>query len=300
MSAQVFRRSVPVGALLFFVFLLGVGGCRRRGDTAPPVATPSVTLSKDKVPLGAPIDITYKFVVAGDAHFTEDYLVMLHVLDADDQLIWTDDHNPPVPTSQWKPGQTVEYTRTIFVPPYPYVGEATLQGGLYSKTTKQRLPLSGADMGQRAYKVGRLQLQPQSESLNTMFKDGWYPVETADRNTAVDWQWSKKQATLSFRNPRRDAVLYLDLDAAPGVFPEPQQVRVSADGSVLEEFAVPAGKQLLKKLPVSAAQLGSGDVAEIQLVVDKTFVPANLPGNTSKDPRELGVRVFHAFIEPAR
>src|SRR5205814_5521817 len=50
---------------------------------------------------------------------------------SDEQLIWTDDHNPPTPTTQWKPGQTVEYTRTIFIPVYPYVGEATLQVGLY-------------------------------------------------------------------------------------------------------------------------------------------------------------------------
>ena len=46
--------------------------------------------------------------------------------------------------------------------------------------------------------------------------------------------------------------------------------------------------------------LGSADSAEIEIAVDKTFVPANLPGGTSKDPRELGIRVFHAFVEPAK
>ena len=51
---------------------------------------------------------------------------MLHVVDADDELMWTDDHDPPTPTTQWKPGQTIEYTRTVFVPIYPYVGEAGL------------------------------------------------------------------------------------------------------------------------------------------------------------------------------
>ena len=28
----------------------------------------------------------------------------------DEELMWTDDHEPPTPTSAWKPGQTVEYT----------------------------------------------------------------------------------------------------------------------------------------------------------------------------------------------
>ena len=59
-------------------------------------------------------------------------------------------------------------------------------------------------------------------------------------------------------------------------------------------------KQLLRKIPIKAAQLGTGELAEVQIGVDKTFVPATLTAGASKDPRELGVRVFHAFIEPAR
>ena len=61
------------------------------------MATPSVTLNHDKAPLGSPIDITYKFVVAADAQFDQDYRVMAHVVDADDELMWTDDHDPPTP-----------------------------------------------------------------------------------------------------------------------------------------------------------------------------------------------------------
>ena len=44
--------------------------------------------------------------------------------------------------------------------------------------------------------------------------------------------------------------------------------------------------------PVTAAQLGTADMAELIIDVDRTFTP----GGT--DPRELGIRVFHAFIEP--
>src|SRR5262245_60918513 len=146
-----------------------LAGCRHKEPPAPSVATPSVALSQTRVPLGAPIDITYKFVVASGAHFDQDYRVMAHVVDSDEELMWTDDHNPPVPTTQWKPGQTVEYTRTVFVPVYPYVGEATIQLGLYSTLPQKRLPLNGEDVGQRAYKVARIQLLPQSENVYTVF-----------------------------------------------------------------------------------------------------------------------------------
>jgi hypothetical protein len=39
-------------------------------------------------------------------------------------------------------------------------------------------------------------------------------------------------------------------------------------------------------------------MAEVQITVDKTFVPVQVSGGASKDPRELGIRVFHAFIQP--
>lgn len=278
------------------VVTLAIGACGRKSASEPPVARPSVTLNRDKAPLGSPIDLTYRFVVANGAKFDGNYRVMLHVLDANEEVIWTDDHDPPVATSEWKPGQTVEYTRTVFIPIYPYIGETTLQIGLYSVT--RRLSLEGEDSGQRGYKIGTLQLLPQSASVFAVFKDGWHPVEVAARNASVEWQWTKKQATLAFKNPRKDAIFYLDLDNPGGPFNEAQQVRVTLGQQLLEEFQITPGKQVLKRIPFKAAQLGDADMAELVIAVDKTFVPAVVTNGASKDPRELGVRVFHAFIAP--
>jgi hypothetical protein len=278
---------------------LSVAACGGEQPDAPAVATASVSVNRDRAPLGSPIDITYKFVVASDAKFDEDYRVMLHVVDADDELMWTDDHDPPTATTQWQPGQTVEYTRTIFVPVYPYVGEATLQIGLYSPTTQTRLTLQGEDLGQHAYRAGRLQLQPQSENLFTVFKDGWHPAEAADHNAAVQWQWTKKAATLAFKNPQKDATFYLTLDNPGGVFNETQQVTVKLNNTVVDQFELTPKNEQLRRIPLKADQMGAAEMAEIEVSVDKTFVPMQISGGTSKDPRELGVRVFHAFIQPA-
>ena len=106
------------------------------------------------MPLGSPVEVTYEFKVADDAPaFTEDLVVFVHFVDADGELMWTDDHHPPVPTTQWKPGQTIQYNRLLFAPVYPYVGDASVKVGLYGKDQK-RLPLVGADDGQRAYTRG--------------------------------------------------------------------------------------------------------------------------------------------------
>jgi hypothetical protein len=276
-----------------------VAGCGEREPAAPPVATPSVTLSHDRVPIGSPLEITYKFVVAGDAKFAQDYRVMVHVVDADEELMWDDDHNPPAPTSQWKPGETIEYTRTTFIPIFPYIGEASIQVGLYSTTDQKRLPLGGEDVGQRAYKVASLQMMPQTESVFVLFKDGWHPAESAEQNAQVEWQWTKKEATLAFKNPKRDAVFYFDVDSPVAALHDAQQVQLSLGGVAVDQFTLNPDQRLLRKIPLPTTQLGTADMAELRIEVDKTFVPA-LVNQSSKDPRELGVRVFHAFVVPGR
>src|SRR5206468_10420443 len=159
------------------------------------------------------------------------------------------DHAPAVPTRQWKPGQTIESTRTECIPVVPCVGQASLQIGLYSTSTQQRLPLNGTDAGQRAYKVAQLQIRPQTDNVYTVFTDGWHPAETAEHNSKVEWQWTKKSATVSFKNPRKDSTLYLDLDNPGGRFNDPQRVQVAIGGQVLDTLSVrPGAEPLLHKI----------------------------------------------------
>src|SRR5215510_2039648 len=111
------------GLLLLALVPIGLSaGCSKKADDAPPVATPSIKLNRTDAAVGSPIDVTYHFDVAPDAPaFTENYTVFVHVLDKDRGGLWGDDHEPPTPTTQWKPGSKIEYTRTMFVPKLPYV-----------------------------------------------------------------------------------------------------------------------------------------------------------------------------------
>jgi hypothetical protein len=274
-----------------------VAGCRKSDAPTPALATPTVILNHDRAPAGSPLEITYKFVVTNDARFDKDYRVMVHVVDTDEELMWTDDHNPPVPTTQWKAGQTVEYARTVFVPIFPYVGDAGIYIGLYSTTDQKRALLHGQDMGQRAYKVGTINLLPQTENLFTVFKEGWHPAEVADSTAAVEWQWTKKEGTLAFKNPKKDAVLYLDVDSPGKALHGPQQVQVTMGGVTLDSFTLQPDETMLRKVALPSARMGSGELTELQVSVDKTFVPVLVSNSNSKDKRELGVRVFHAFVD---
>jgi len=285
--------------LVVCTFAVWSGGCRRGGDSQPAVATPSVKLSHGKAPLGSPVDITYHFEVAKNAPpFGQDYTVLVHFVDADEEMMWTDDHRPPVPTTQWKPGQIVEYKRTVFIPVYPYLGEAIIQMGLYSTKDSRRLPLSGNDTGQHAYKVGSLQLLPANENIFLVYKEGWHQTEVAADNAAVEWQWTKGAATLTFRNPKRDCTFYLHADNPGTAWSEPQTVQLLLNGKLVDRFTLAPREEHIERTTLNGGDLGAGDMAELRIQVDKTYVPALLPSANSRDPRELGIRVFHAFVEP--
>jgi hypothetical protein len=145
--------------------------------------------------------------------------------------------------------------------------------------------------------VGQLELLPRTEAIFVMFKDGWHPAETPPDNAAVEWQWTKKEATLAVRNPKRDVTLYLHLDQ-PGVFPEPQKVTLTLGDQTIDSFVIEPKKELIRKPIITKAQLGTADVVDLKISVDKSYVPAVITNGVSRDPRELGVRVFHAYVQP--
>jgi hypothetical protein len=282
-------------AVALALVALGSFGCRNNATHEPPVATPSLSLSHAKVPLGSPVEITYEFKVAQNARFDQDYRVFVHFKDVDEELMWTDDHFPPTPTTQWKPGATIKYSRLLFVPVYPYVGDATVDVGLYGKDGK-RLPLQATDKGGMAYRLATFQVAPQTDNIYLTFKDGWHLAEMAPDNTSNEWHWTKKDATISFKNPKKDILFYLEVDAATKLLAEPQTVAVSIGNQVLDTFQL-GQRSTVRRIPISAAQLGADDKAELKISVDKTFVPAVVTAGGQHDQRELGVRVFHAFVE---
>ena len=276
-----------------------VVACSRADDSAPAVATPSLAVS-EAAAIGSPLEMAYRFAVADDAPtFTEDYWVFVHFLDTDGELMWTDDHEPPTPTRQWTPGLIVEYPRTMFIPKFPYVGMTHVEIGLFSLTSGDRVPLAAETTGRRSYRVATFDMRLPSENFLVVFGNGWHDVEFADDLSGVEWRWSNKDATLSFRNPERDVLVYLQLDQPSTAFSEPQRVEVQAGSTVVDSFLLPAARMELRRIGIPASQLGTGGPVELTISVDRTFVPASVPALKSNDARELGVRVFRAFVQPS-
>ena len=267
-------------------------------DTASPVATPSVGLNRDRVPLGGPLDLTYRFTVAQDAApLDSDYVVFVHFLDADGELMFTDDHDPPQATSSWQPGQEIGYDRRMIVPVYPYIGEVTVAVGLYSPTAGDRVPMAGEHLGQRAYAVATLQMAPQSESGFLMYEDGWHAAESVPEAPDREWRWTTGQSTISFRNPRSDSTLYLEVDGRPELFEVPQVLTLSAGDTVIDTIGLDAIEPSFHVVPIPAASFGDADSVTLTLTVDPPFVPSEVTDGANSDGRELGMQLFYAFLE---
>jgi hypothetical protein len=286
-------------ALLLALLALSSARCSRAADEAPPVGTVAVTINRTTVPVGGVVDMTYRFEVAPDATPLDgDYLVFVHFLDDNGRLMWTDDHQPPSSTRQWKPGSIIEYTRTMFVPKVSYLGEATVLTGLYLMSSGDRLPLRGQAEGMRAYRVASLSLRQPTDTLFVVFKDGWHGAETSGDGSPIEWQWSRKEATLSFRNPRRDVTMYVQVDQPVRVWAEPQHVEIRLGQAVVDRFDVNPAEPQIRRIHLNGRQFGDAGTVEMVLAVDKTFVPASVPALRSVDHRELGLRVFGVHLEP--
>ena len=294
------RESVRglVTACVLAALAVTAAACSKKEDTTPPVGSIEVSLSRSKVALGSPVEVTYKFTVASNAPNLGQRRVFVHFLDADEELMWTDDHEPPTPSAEWKPGQTVEYTRSMFIPSYPYVGAAKIAAGMYTPGNNERLKFSNEDRGDRSYKVADFELLPQTENIFVIFKDGWHPAEVVTEGAGrTEWQWTKKEATIAFRNPKRDVVLVIQADNPAAGPNAAQQVIVNIGDQMLTTIPLSATASPVLKFPVTAAQLGTGDMVEMKFTADKTFVPALESSMKSSDPRELGARFFHVFIQ---
>ena len=80
--------------------------------------------------------MTYQLTVLPEfSGLTESYRIFVDFLDTDKRVMFTDHHTPPVATTEWQPGQTVSYRRRMFIPIYPYVGDALITLRLASPST---------------------------------------------------------------------------------------------------------------------------------------------------------------------
>ena len=72
-----------------------------------------------------------------------------------------------------------------------------------------------------------------------------------------------------------------------------------AGSEVVDRFNLASTEMELRRVDIPASALGAAETVDLTISVDQTFVPASVPALESNDSRELGVRVFWAFVQPS-
>jgi hypothetical protein len=271
--------------------------CRRNTVEINPIV-PAMKVSRERAPLGSALEVTYTWTTeAGAKKIPPGYQAFAHVLDSRKTVLFTDDHVPVPPPDQWEPGKTYTYTRTVYVPVTPYVGTAQLVMGLCPTEGKgERIALKAEDIGMRAHKVGTLELLPQTENIFLVYKEGWYGNEATPENP-IERTWTKKEALVSFKNPKRDVVLYLEADTNLKAFPQPPVLTVSVGAGTGLQLPIESSDVFSKKIRFKADQLGQDEWVDLRLALSQSFVPKTMGIN--QDERELGLLVYHLYVGEA-
>ena len=270
--------------------------CSRASEAVPGVASVSATIAPAGAEAGAPVLLSYSFTVAAEAgRLPADQWVFVHALDDSNELLWTDDHAPPTPTQTWKAGEPVVYRRTMFIPRDVEPGDIRFEVGLFSRASGERLPLNGTDRGMRSYEGGTVSVVAPTNPV--VAGEGWHNPETGE-GPGRQWQWSRKEGRLSFRNPKAPVTLYLEINQPVTALPSSQAVDVRGPSGSLTTVTVPPGSTQLVRIPMSPDQLGPAETVEVTVGVGETFVPAATAQLKSNDTRELGIRLLNAFVGP--
>ncbi len=286
---------IPALSLLLLVFATGLSGACGAPDVGPAFAVATVALDRSSVPLGGRLEMVYRFTALPQFGTpTEPPRVLVQFVDPDGKVLFSDDHDPPVAATDWRPGETITYRRLMYIPVRPYVGRTSIRLALSSAATGERLPLADEQMGANGYVAASIDLVPPRRSSFPTFQGGWHRLERA---RGREWRWTKGVAVMAFSNPRRDSVLYVDLAGRPDLFDSPQRVDFVIGGRTVDSLLLENSRDTFHTVTLNAGDFGDDDTTELALRVNQTFVPALLTGTDSTDTRRLGVRVWYAYLE---
>jgi len=237
-------------------------------------------------------------VKEGFAGLDDDYRMFVHFWRLKTkEMLFQDDHTPAKPFSQWKPGDSVRYSRMVFIPEFldefdiDFEGyeEIRLTVGLYKPAREK----------ETKFILYQKVLNVESASLNApelVYDEGWNQPEhdpKIENPKEQSWRWTKKTAVCIVQNPRKESLLIIRGGVDKAKIAD-QKVIIKINDLVLEEF-VPETAKFAKEYIIAPAAMGSEDEFKLIIETDKTFIPSELDANVNDD-RELGVQVFFLYF----
>jgi hypothetical protein len=287
------KRRIPLtlvlAGLIFFVSF----SCQKKAQVKGIDLT--VAFSDKTLTDNLMTDMQYQWKTTPDfMKLSRDYTVYVHFWHGNN-LLFQDDHVPPVPTSQWEPGKDYSYQRRIYIPAFidefdpEFKGEETLKlvVGFYN-------PYDRSGESKRDILIKKLKvLPPPPDVPEIIYESGWYDLEVDPDAILKQWRWTAREARCVLDNPHRDAFLVIRGAVNKDKLPD-QKVIFKINDLTLDEF-IPSETVFEKSYEIKKELLGDKDEFYLVITTDQTFVPTKIyPG--SKDERELGLQVSFIYF----
>jgi hypothetical protein len=285
------KRTILLTAFFALIFLTS---CGKRNDTHGIVLTVKITPKTVTDLLYVKMD--YEFKISDDfTPLKKDYKTFVHLWrKKSKEMLLQDDHLPEIKTSTWKKGDTIRYSRVIFIPQFinefdniDFEGyeEVKLTVGLYD-------PNPGAKDSFNLYEKS-INVQPASYNAPEIaYYEGWNELETdpaiADPFMRT-WRWTTGKAVCIIENPHKNATFIIK-----GGVNQAKKVILKINDTVLEEI-VPETDKFSREYTLTPQMMGDGDEFSLKIETDKTFIPSRVNA-ASKDNRELGVQIYFIYF----
>ena len=102
-----------------------------------------------------------------------------------------------------------------------------------------------------------MELLPQTENIFLVYKEGWHNPEVLAREPEGRAHLDQEGgASLSFKNPKKDVIVYLEADTNVKCFAQPPVLTVAVGSKVGLVIPIENSEVFLKKIRVKAEDLG--------------------------------------------
>lgn len=285
------KKSWTVCAVIFLVLISF--SCQKKA----PVKGVELAVDFSDKPLSDNLmtDMRYTWRTTKDfIKVTKNYHIYVHFWHGNN-LLFQDDHVPPVPTSRWEPGKEYSYSRRIYIPSFidefdpSFRGEETLKlsVGFYN-------PYDRTGESKREISLKKLKIVPPPPDVpEVIYETGWYDLEIDPESYLKQWRWASREARCLIDNPHRDAHLVIKGGVNPEATPN-QKITFKINDQAFDEF-IPAEMFFEKSYVITKEMLGEQDEFYLVITCEKTFVPSrDFP--PSKDDRELGIQISLVYF----
>ena len=144
-----------------------------------------------------------------------------------------------------------------------------------------------------------MELLPQTENIFLVYKEGWHNPESSPQNPSLERTWTKKDALVSFKNPKKDVLVYLEADTNAKAFDQPPVLTVAVGGKTGLVVPIEDSEVFLKKIRVKAADLGDRGVGGPAPLDEPVLRAQGSRASTHTDDRELGLLDVPPYVGEA-